>query len=103
MRRLTCLARLSRTFGARIHRLEYIAASTARNSGPNVDRAVAFITIEAQTTWSNFSREFYLSCALLSPKTIAGGRVFHTTSGILDERHEPLRWSGKKPKHITAR
>lgn len=91
MRRLTCLVRLSRTFRARIHRLEYIAASMARNSGPNVDRAVAFVTIEAQTTWANFSREFYLSCALLSPKTIAGGRVFHTTSGIFDERHALLR------------
>lgn len=91
MRRLTCLARLSRSFGGRIHRLEYIAASTAGNSGPNVDRAVAFITIEAQTTWANFSREFYLSCALLSPKTIAGRRVFHTTSNILDERHALLR------------
>ena len=91
MRKLTCLARLNRMFDARIRRLEFIAASAARRSDSSVDRLIAFVTIEALTTWSNFSREFYLSCALLSPKTISGRRVSHTTSGISNERQALLR------------
>jgi hypothetical protein len=51
-----------------------------------VDRALSFVLMEALTTWSNFVREFYLSCAFLHPKTISGSHVSHIETSIRNER-----------------
>jgi hypothetical protein len=86
VRRRTCLNRLNRSFTRRIRQLESIAAQVAGKSGQDIDRAVAFVTIESLSAWAGFTREFYLSCVLLQPKTISGAHVFHNVSSIVDER-----------------
>src|SRR6266481_6251368 len=85
MRRRTCLERLNRSFAGRITQLQFIANKIAGKRGDDVDCALAFVTIEAQTAWVGFAREFYLSCAFLHPKTIAGQRVSHHNPSIIDE------------------
>jgi hypothetical protein len=91
MRRRTCLDRLNRSFTHRILRLEAVANQVAGKVGHDIDRALAFLTIEALTSWSNFTREFYLSCPFAYPKTIGGQHVSHNDSTIVDERHALLR------------
>jgi hypothetical protein len=86
MSRLRSLAALNRSFTARIHRLEFIAATVTGRTGAEADRAVAFAIIEALTTWANFSRDFYLACAIRCPKTVTGARVSHAVPNIGNER-----------------
>lgn len=44
------------------------------------------------SAWTTFAREFYLSCAYLSPKTMLGNRVSHSESHVLlSERDSLLR------------
>lgn len=63
-----------------------VAGQVAGKTGTDIDRAVAFVTIEAQSAWSGFAREFYLSCAFLHPKTIGGKHVSHSDPTIVNER-----------------
>jgi hypothetical protein len=86
MRKRTCLDRLNRSFTRRIAQLEAVADQIAGKSGHDIDRAVAFVTIEALSAWSGFAREFYLSCAFLHPKTMGGQHVSHHNASIVDER-----------------
>jgi hypothetical protein len=66
--------------------LEAIASKIAGRSGHDIDRTLAFVTIEALTAWSGFAREFYLSCAFLRPKTMGGQHVSHHNTAIVNER-----------------
>src|SRR5690348_2040774 len=103
MRRSTGLARLNRSFERRIRRLEVVANGIVGKSGHEIDRAVAFITIESLAAWSGFVREFYLACAFLHPKTIGGQHVSHQAAAIVDERHALLHSiSVLKGKVLTA-
>jgi hypothetical protein len=86
MRRQTCLYRLNRSLQKRINRLEAIAGPVVGKDGSDIDRAVSFTLVELMTSWSNFVREFYLSCATLAPKTISGSRVTHSKTGLNNER-----------------
>lgn len=86
MRRRTCLERLNHSFARRVSYLELIASDVSGKSGHDIDLALGFLTIEALTAWSNFAREFYLSCAYLYPKTIGGQHVSHANATIIDER-----------------
>src|SRR5687768_1403633 len=86
MRRRTCLERLNRSFGHRIAQLEAVAMQIAGKKGHDIDRAVAFVMIEATTAWAGFAREFYLSCAFLYPRTIKGHHVSHQNTAITGER-----------------
>jgi hypothetical protein len=86
MRRRTCLNRLNESFARRIIRLEFAAAKIAGKTGNDIDQTVAYVAIEALSAWSGFSREFYLSCAFLYPKTIRGQHVNHRQANILGER-----------------
>jgi hypothetical protein len=88
VRRSPSLYRLLRGFDSRLRRLEAIARDVERLQTPEADRSVGFVVIEALTTWANFSREFYLSCAVLHPKTVSGARV---PPSFLDERAALLR------------
>jgi hypothetical protein len=102
MRRRTCLNRLNESFARRTIRLEAIAAQIAGKAGHDIDRAIAFVTIESLSAWSGFSREFYLSCAFLYPKTIGGRHVAHKQANIVGER-DALVHSIQRLKGITAR
>lgn len=86
MRRRTCLKRLNRSFTHRIRQLEGVANDIVGKNGHDIDRAIAFITIESLSAWSGFAREFYLACAFLHPKTIGGQHVSHLGVAIVDER-----------------
>jgi hypothetical protein len=103
MRRFTCLTRMNKAFGGRLNQLDQIAQSVSDTRGHDADRAVAFVTIEAMTAWSNFAREFYLACAFLRPKTISGKRVHHANPSINDEREALIHSIAVlKGKTITA-
>lgn len=91
MRYRTCLGRLNHSFARRISRLEGVATLIAGKSGHDIDRAVAFVVIEALSAWSGFAREFYLSCAFLYPKTISGPHVSHNDASIVSERAALVR------------
>ena len=86
MRRRTCLARLNKSFARRISKLEAVAFRISGRSGHDVDQALSFVLIETLTAWSNFVREFYLSCAFLNPKTISGQHVVHANGAVVNER-----------------
>jgi hypothetical protein len=91
MRRRTCLVRLNESFSRRILRLEGVAAQIAGKTGHDIERYLTFVAIESLSTWSNFVREFYLSCVLAYPKRIRGGHVSHQHAAINDERLALLR------------
>src|SRR5207237_1032822 len=85
MRRRTSLERLHKSFAHRIGQLEVVANGVAGKNGHDIDRAIAFVAIESLSAWSSFTREFYLSCAFLNPKTITGSHVSHHDTTITDE------------------
>lgn len=91
MQPATCLVRLQNRFDRRLRRLYASATTVADVPIALCDQTLAYVTIEAFTTWANFSREFYLSCAVMRPKTISGSRVLHQASDITDKRSALLR------------
>jgi hypothetical protein len=103
MRRRTSLDSLNHSFTRRIRQLESVAQQIAGRNGHDIDRAVAFVTIEALSAWSGFTREFYLSCAFLHPKTIGGQHVTHRDTSIVNERLALLHSIAElKGKTLTA-
>jgi hypothetical protein len=86
MRKRSSLGRLNKSLVHRIRYLESLAATIAGGHDHAADRALSFISIEALATWSAFVREFYLSCALLRPRTIGGQVVRHRGASIGTEK-----------------
>lgn len=64
MRRVAYLPKLQRQAIRRLTFLGLLIDPGLRLAGPEQDRRVAFVTIEAANVWSSFCRAFYLSCAL---------------------------------------
>jgi len=65
MHRTKRLGKLRRTLKKRLHRLEQRLTSIApTTSTPDRDIVVAYVAIEALNAWAQFSRSFYLSCAI---------------------------------------
>ena len=64
MRRVTYLPRLQRQATKRLMRLSLLIDPSLHLDGFELDRRIAFVTIEAANIWDGFCRSFYLSCAL---------------------------------------
>ena len=78
MRPRKCLIKLQTTAIKRVHRLKRLLSSTSHpKDAPEL--LIANTTIETLNTWSNFSRSFYLSCALHS-KAVSGNRIITTSN-----------------------
>jgi len=86
VRRSRRLGKLEGALGRRLYRLQNISAGIARSFTPDANRAAGFVVIEAQNAWANFCREYYLSCVLLRPHTLAGSVVLHGASALNTER-----------------
>jgi hypothetical protein len=56
------LPALNCSFKRRIERLKARCPSSPKVVTADIEAAMAFVTIEAQTSWSNFCRSYYLSC-----------------------------------------
>lgn len=73
MRPKKCLIKLQATAIKKVHRLKRLLGSMSHpKDAPEL--FIANTTIETLNTWSNFSRSFYLSCALHS-KAVSGNRI----------------------------
>lgn len=90
MWRRTSLSRLNDAFGTRVRRLRVLANTAAAGTDAAADRMVAFVLIETLTTWSSFAREYYLSCAIMRPKTISGSRVVHSNATVTQGERDAL-------------
>lgn len=60
--------------GHRLDRLRSQAVAACLQDTPYCRTQIAFVTIELQNLWSNFSRSYYLSC-ILRPEREHGGKV----------------------------
>lgn len=85
MRRTRELEALAAQITHRTNRLFALAGATLARADPEAYRTVSYVTVEALSAWSTFSREYYLSCAYLSPKTVSGAVIQHGQSSITDE------------------
>lgn len=65
----------------RAYRLRSLVDKVAPPIGGEIDRTVAFVTIEALNLWASFAREFYLSCVQRA-KRESGTRVAVGISGL---------------------
>lgn len=81
-RSLNCL---HNSFDRRIIRLASLLASTS-SSASDWDRCLSYVAIEALNAWASFSREFYLSCAWVSARSISGATAEPTTMSFISER-----------------
>jgi hypothetical protein len=80
--------RESRSFAAlrakarkRLARLRARAVLGIANSNPERDREMAYVVLEAQNAWANFSRSYLISC-IYKPRRCTGGRVTHANATI---------------------
>jgi hypothetical protein len=64
MRPCKFLPQLGYGTNRRYSRLANMVVTAHGRAGPIVERIISFVTIEVQSTWSNFARCFYLSCAM---------------------------------------
>jgi len=62
-------------------RLRALAIDALARTAPGRDRQLAYVAIEAQNLWGNFSRSYALSC-LFRPKRVANGKVTLTNASI---------------------
>jgi len=77
MRPRKCLIKLQATAIKKVYRLKCLLSSISHpKDAPEL--YIANTTIETLNTWSNFSRSFYLSCALHS-KAVNGNRITTTS------------------------
>lgn len=76
---------LQRNFDERLMRLDRIVSET-NIQDPSFDRRIAYAIIECINAWSVFAREYYLSCSLISAKTINGIPVTSTIQRFSSER-----------------
>lgn len=70
-RRFACLRT---TALKRLRRLRARAILGVGSGRPERDRELAYVILEAQNLWTNFSRSYLLSC-IYNPKRCKGGRV----------------------------
>ena len=102
MRRSRKLVTLRDALWRRNDRLSALASSVIARTDAHAKRVVAFVTIEAYNVWVNFEREFFLSCAYLSPTQIGGTRVTHASRQVRDEQ-SALRYAIPIAKGRKAR
>ena len=80
MRPHKSLIKLQKVAIKRLTRLEQLSTNILSiSSNRELETLFTYITIETLNTWSNFSRSFYLSCAL-SAKTVSGRRITISTT-----------------------
>ncbi len=81
MNRCQSLYKLRTTFDARLDRLERRLSVTASLPAHERDPLVAYVSVEALNAWSQFSKAFYLSCAL-NARTESKAKVQTTPPGL---------------------
>lgn len=86
MRRTKRLRALSSTLEARLNRVSSVLAPHIGNLDVVAARAVGFATVECVGAWGLFAREYFLSCALLSPALRSGQTVAYAGPFLSDER-----------------
>jgi hypothetical protein len=70
----------------RLSRLSSLTLPVSGQLEPSARRVIAYSVMECASTWSGFAREYYLSCALLSPWISGGHRVTYPGRPITSER-----------------
>lgn len=85
MRRRRSLERMRDAAVGRTQRLREIAERIAGQKDEASSRLASYLAIEAYTTWVNFSREFYLACAYLRPRSVNGITIENSACNIVDE------------------
>jgi hypothetical protein len=86
MRRAKYLRMLHERVDERLSRLSSLTLPISGQLDPSARRVIAYTVIECASTWSVFTREYYLSCALLSPWIQGGHRVTYPGVPITTER-----------------
>lgn len=86
MRRTKRLRTLNRSLERRLETLSAVLAPHVGMTGPLAARAAGHVAIECVSSWALFAREYYLSCAMLSPTLRNGQRVIYPGPPITDER-----------------
>lgn len=86
MRAVSELHKLARVLTRRIGKLQSLATRVRYKNALDCNVETSYIVIETLTTWANFCRTYYLSCALLRAWQISGNRVSHNAWPIADER-----------------
>ena len=76
------LEQLAIQFGERTTRLIPLVRSVPSPADNEIDRRVAYVTIELLNAWSSFTRAFYISSALRA-YTASGARVVVTKPGLV--------------------
>ena len=81
MRESRSFACLRASARKRLWRLRARAVVGVANRNPLRDRELAYVVLETQNLWTNFSRSYLISC-VFTPKRCAGGRVTYTNAAI---------------------
>lgn len=91
MRRSRKLEKLADQISRRTGRLSALAGESLARTDAAAYRTVSYITVEAMTAWDTFCREYFLSCAYLTPQSASGSVVSHTQTGVVDEATAVIR------------
>ncbi len=99
MRAVTDLARLEHAARRRLGRLEALLVKCQMPPASGQERDIALCLIEAQSTWSQFVRHFFVSC-VLGARRIGGTRTGVTVAG-LHTTEDVIKWASAVIKPAT--
>jgi hypothetical protein len=104
MRRARRLKTLGKALGERLDHLQLLLTPYAGRLDAEASRMASFVLVNCVAGWGLFAREYFFSCALLSPELKNGDRVRYSSPLIADEREaliEAIR-AAKNPQFSPA-